>query len=118
MVPLNQLPFVVGYIFEIVHGADKAAEHLELQNHGSKILSKASDILNRLDDGFVVESRKFFAVLRDIGHRMSELVAKLSREVQQSLSKISSGATHPIICPHVEIDENSNVHVQMDELVL
>lgn len=41
----SQLPFIVGYIFDIVHGADKAAEHLELQNHGSKILSKASDIL-------------------------------------------------------------------------
>lgn len=40
----SQLPYVVGYIFEIVYGADKAAEHLKLQNHGSKILSKASDI--------------------------------------------------------------------------
>lgn len=41
----SQLLFIVGYIFDIVHGADKAAEHLELQNHSSKILSKASDIL-------------------------------------------------------------------------
>ena len=41
----SQLPFVVGYIFDIVHRADKAAEHLKLQYHGSKILNKASDLL-------------------------------------------------------------------------
>jgi hypothetical protein len=41
----SQLPYVVGYIFEIVHGADKAAERLQLPYHGSKILNKASDVL-------------------------------------------------------------------------
>lgn len=41
----SQLPYVVGYIFDIVHGADKAAEHLKLQSQGSKILNKASDLL-------------------------------------------------------------------------
>jgi hypothetical protein len=41
----SQLPYVVGYIFEIVHGADKAAERLNLPCHGSKILNKASDVL-------------------------------------------------------------------------
>ena len=41
----SQLPYIVGYIFEIVHGEDKAPESLKLQHHGSKILNKASDIV-------------------------------------------------------------------------
>lgn len=41
----SQLPYVVGYVFDIVHAADKAAEHLKPQDQGSKILNKASDIL-------------------------------------------------------------------------
>ncbi|KAM0701246.1 hypothetical protein Q7P35_011607 [Cladosporium inversicolor] len=36
----SQLSFVVGYIFDIVHGADKAADYLKLQGHSSKILNK------------------------------------------------------------------------------
>jgi hypothetical protein len=41
----TQLPYVVGYIFEIIYFADKAAESLNLRAYGSKILNKASDIL-------------------------------------------------------------------------
>jgi len=65
----------------------------------------------------VVELERLATVLGDLGHRMSELVAKLSCGGQHSLSKISSGTTHPITCPHVEVYEKINVHVHMDEVV-
>lgn len=42
----SQLPYVVGYIFEIMSDAEKVgAERLEIPAHGSKVLSKASDVL-------------------------------------------------------------------------
>lgn len=60
----------------------------------------------------------FAAVLGYIGHGVGELVAKRSREVQHSLSEIGRCTTHPTMCPHIEIDEKVNVHVQVDEVVL
>lgn len=47
-----QLPYVIGYIFEIVYDAGKAAERLNLPYHDSKILHKASDTLKAfLEEG-------------------------------------------------------------------
>lgn len=41
----SQLPYMVGYIFNMVVDTNFAAEQLKLQYHGSKILHKASGIL-------------------------------------------------------------------------
>lgn len=46
----SQLPYVVGYIFDVVSGSDKAAEQLDLPNHGSKILSKAAEVVKAFLD--------------------------------------------------------------------
>lgn len=41
----SQLPFVIGYIFNIVRDTEIAAAQLKLPAHGSKVLSKASDVV-------------------------------------------------------------------------
>jgi hypothetical protein len=41
----SQLPYVVGYIFDIVAGGDREAEQLKLSDTGSKILHKTSEVV-------------------------------------------------------------------------
>ncbi|EME82467.1 uncharacterized protein MYCFIDRAFT_88405 [Pseudocercospora fijiensis CIRAD86] len=41
-----ELPYIVGYIFEVVRGSARVAEDLRLQNHGSQLLHKAGDVLS------------------------------------------------------------------------
>lgn len=41
----SQLPFVVGYILEVVSTGDKVAEKLKLSGQGGKVLYKAAGVL-------------------------------------------------------------------------
>ncbi|KAK4539981.1 hypothetical protein LTR36_009879 [Oleoguttula mirabilis] len=47
----SELPFIIGYIFEVVAGSNRVAEHLRLANDGSKMLNNAADVLARFLQG-------------------------------------------------------------------
>ena len=41
----SQLPFVIGYVFEVVAGSNRVLEHLRLENGGSRMLHTAAEVL-------------------------------------------------------------------------
>ena len=48
----SELPFIVGYIFEIMFGSDRVTEALRLQHGGSRLLNTAAETLKAfLEDG-------------------------------------------------------------------
>ena len=44
----SELPYIVGYIFEVVRGSDRAADGLRLDNAGSRMLQDAAAVLRRM----------------------------------------------------------------------
>lgn len=50
----SQLPFIIGYVFEVMTGAGRVAEHLRVEANGSALLYKASEVLS----GFLAEGGK------------------------------------------------------------
>lgn len=47
----SELPYIVGYIFEIVRGSSKIAEEWRVENRGSRILHDAAAVLSRMLQG-------------------------------------------------------------------
>ncbi|KAK5125541.1 hypothetical protein LTR85_000652 [Meristemomyces frigidus] len=43
----SQLPYIIGYIFEVVRGSDRISEQLRVQNGGSRMLHDAAAVLAR-----------------------------------------------------------------------
>ena len=47
----SELPYVVGYVFEVVRGSNRVADDLRLENAGSRMLVDAAAVLSRMLQG-------------------------------------------------------------------
>ncbi|SMQ45358.1 unnamed protein product [Zymoseptoria tritici ST99CH_1A5] len=53
----SQLPYMVGYIFDVAHGSDRVAEELRIKHNGSEMLLRASEIVAKFLEGEAEESK-------------------------------------------------------------
>lgn len=56
----SQLPYMVGYIFEVARGSDRVAEELRIKHNGSKMLLRASEIVAKFLEGETKERRSSY----------------------------------------------------------